>query len=234
MPQPHITIATPAPAPAPWVWQERVAWGANLILVVLGYAGIMLAVSLLRKIERGTRYSEEASQAAAESARATLKLAESMQRADRPWILMGVRPVQNAENVFTVVAMNRGRGAARIETTVDEVVIAADEQHLDPAPVYKKEPETPHDPIILLPGESVDLVSFSRAEVKNVCDGDEQLLRLENWEEKVYLYGRVTYSDLAAPDDATTHESSWCCWYIHGRQKSGMVMAGPPTYNKHT
>jgi hypothetical protein len=231
---PHIAISTPAPAPAPWLWQERVAWGANLVLVVLGYVGIMLAISLLRKIERGTRHAEEATLAAAESARAAVKLAESLQRADRPWILMGVRPAQNIENGFTVVAMNRGRGAARIETTVEEKVVAIDEQHLAPTPVYKDQPARPTDPIILLPGESADLASFSRTDARDACDSEEQFQRVENWEEKVFLYGKITYSDLAAPDDAPLHESSWCCWYIHGRQKSGMVMAGPPAYNKHT
>ncbi len=66
---PHITIATPAPAPAPWPLQERIAWGANVLLALLGYAGIMMALSTLKKIERQTKYGETAATAAAESAR---------------------------------------------------------------------------------------------------------------------------------------------------------------------
>src|SRR5579871_2108484 len=64
---PHITVATPPPAPAQWRWQDRIAWGANLVLVVLGYIGVAMGLSLLRKIERQTRYVEEAMLAVAES-----------------------------------------------------------------------------------------------------------------------------------------------------------------------
>ncbi len=26
-----------------------------------------------------------------------------------------------------------------------------------------------------------------------------------------------------------THQTDWCCWYIHGRQTSKLVIAGPPS-----
>ena len=210
------------------------AWGANLVLVVLAYAGIAMGLSLLRKIERQTQYSEDAAEAAQASARAALAHVEAMARAERPWILMTVRPAQNVENGFAIMATNRGRGPARLLSTVNEVVSAADEAHLPAHPVYKKEPETPPEPTILLPGETTEIASFSRADVQRVCASEERLARVEKWEERIYLYGNVTYSDLSAPEDAPAHESSWFCWYIHGRQKSGMVMAGPAAYNRHT
>ena len=231
---PHITIATPAPAPAPWPWQERIAWGANIVLVVLGYIAILFALSLLRKIERQTRYGEAAAQAAQESAQAALTQAQAMLRAERPWILMSVRPSQNIENGFSVVATNRGRSPARILSTIDEIVSAVDEAHLSAKPEYRSQPVAPEDPMILLPGETTELLSFSRADVKRICESEERLARVEKWEEKIFLYGAVTYRDLATTDDAPAHESSWFCWYIHGRQKSGMVMAGSPAYNQHT
>lgn len=231
---PHISIATPAPAPAPWPWQERILWGANLVLVVLGYVGIVMGLSLLRKIERQTRYGEAAAEAAQQSAQAALAQAQALVRAERPWILMSVRPSQAVENGFAVMATNRGRGPARILSTVDEVVSAIDEAHLSAAPVYKNDPVAPEDPIVLLPGETTEILSFNRADVKRICETEERLSRVEKWEEKIFLYGKVVYRDLAAPDDAPEHESSWFCWYIHGRQKSGMIMAGSPAYNQHT
>jgi hypothetical protein len=230
----HIAISTPAPAPTPWTWQQRVTWGANLVLVLLAYAAILMALALLRKIERQTRYSEEAVQAAAQSARAALEYAQAITRAERPWILMSVRPSQTIENGFSVMATNRGRGPARVVQMVDEVTIAIDEAHLPAAPSFLKSPVAPADPIILLPGESSEIVAFSRADVQGLAESKEQLARIEKWEEKIFLYGNVVYRDLTEPEDAAAHESSWLCWYIHGRQKSGMVMAGPPAYNKHT
>jgi hypothetical protein len=231
---PHISIATPAPAPTPWTWQQRVTWGGNIVLMLLGYAAIVMALALLRKIERQTRYSEEAAQAAMETAKAALVHAEAITRTERPWILINVRPSQSIENGFSIVATNRGRGPARVLQIVEELAIAAEEAHLPAAPVYRKTPAAPADPMILLPGESTEIATFSRADVQRVAESKEQLARVEKWEEKVFLYGNLVYRDLAAPEDAAAHESSWFCWYIHGRQKSGMVMAGTPAYNRHT
>jgi hypothetical protein len=42
------------------------------------------------------------------------------------------------------------------------------------------------------------------------------------------------YKDLTAPTDSQAHETNWCCWYIHGRQNSGLVIAGLPEYITHT
>ena len=229
----HISIATPASAPAPWTWQQRVSWGADLLLVVFAYIGITMGISLLRKIERQAQASEDAATAAASNARAVLDHVQSIVRAERPWILMSVRPAQNIENGFAVVATNRGRGPARILSLVEEVAVAIDEAHLPAEPVYQDAPVTPADPMILLPGETAEIASFSRMDVKRVCETAERLERVEKWEEKIFLFGNVVYCDLTAPHQEPAHESGWFCWYIHGRQKSGMVMTGPAPYNRH-
>ena len=214
--------------------QERISWAANLILVLIAYVGVMLAVSLLRKIERQARYGEAAAQAAAESAKAALLLAQAQERAERPWIVITAEPVPGIRDSFTVVATNRGRSPARIISLVDEVAIARDESHLPLAPAFKTDPHAPSVLTILLPGESRGIKSFQRDDTKSVCDNAEDLRRVEEWEAKIFLYGAITYADLRAPAEEPAHETSWCCWYIHGRQKSGMVMAGPPEYNRHT
>ncbi len=235
---PHITIATPAPAPAPWPLQERIAWAASLLLTIVAYVGIMLALSALRKIERQTRYAETAAQAAADSAKAALLFAqtqaEAQKRVERPWILVTAEPAPGVPNSFTIVATNRGHSPARIVTLAEEVTSAADESQLPVAPTYTSEPRVPVVSMILLPGESTGIKSFHRDDMKLVCYTEEHLRRVEDWEEKIYLYGTVAYRDLRSPDENQVYETSWCCWYIHGRQKSGMVTAGPPGYNRHT
>ena len=233
-PPPHITIATPAPAPAPWPLQERISWAANLILVLIAYMGVMLGLSALRKIERQTRLSESVAQVAADSAKAALMYAEAQAQAQRPWLVVTAESEPGPNNRFTVVATNRGRSPTRIVTLVDEIAIARDESHLPPAPVFKSAPEPPRVPIILLPGESKGLKTFSREDVSAVCETPEELRRLEVWETRIYLYGEVTYVDLRAPADKEPYTTGWCCWYIHGQQKSGLVIAGPTEYNRHT
>lgn len=232
---PHITIATPAPAPAPWPLQERIAWGANVLLALLGYAGIMLALSTLKKIERQIKYGEVAATAAAESAEAALIHAKAILNAERPWVLVTVTPSPSIPNGFTVVATNRGRGPARVITMANETRIATGEAQLPGIPEYSPvDPEMPAVSIILLPGEFTTIKSFCRDDVKGLCDSEEQFRRIENWEERIFLYGKIEYKNLMAPADEVAHESRWCCRYIHGRQGSGLVMAGTQEYNVHT
>ena len=238
----HITVATPAPAPAPWPVQDRIAWGANVLLALLGYAGIMLGIQTLKKIERQSKYSESAAEIAAKSAEAAAKSAEAallhaqaIINAERPWVLITIVPSRSIENGFTVIATNRGRGPAQVVAALEDARIAADETHLPILPEFKAEDaETPFVSIILLPGEFMNLKSFCRDDVKAFCGSEEAFRRIENWEERIFLYGKVTYRDLAAPTDRPPHETGWCCRYIHGRQKSGLVMAGSHEYNIHT
>ncbi len=231
--QPHITIATPAPAPAPWPLPDRIRWAAEVLLLILAYPALLLAVSALRKIERQTRYAETAALAAADSAKAALLFAENQAKADRPWILVSTKPTPGVVNGFSVVATNRGRTPARIVSLAEGLIIVRDEAQLPPTPVLKASPGAPIAPIILLPSESATIKTFQRDEVKSFCENQEQVLRVEDWKEKIYLYGKVTYADLVTSGDEV-HNTGWCCWYIHGRQKSGMIMAGPLEYNRHS
>ncbi len=234
-PQQHITVANPPVAPVAWTWQEQVAWAANLVLVVLGYAGILMAISLLRKIERQTGYAEAVVEAASSTAHAALLNAQSVIHAERPWILITVEPSRSMENSFTVMATNRGRTPARIIETMERYKIAIDEKRLPATPEFRNEKRnTPFAPIILLPGEYTAIKPFSREDVKALCDSEERFKRIETWEEKVFLYGKVIYRDLISATEGPPHETNWCCWYIHGRQNSGLVIAGPQEYNSHT
>jgi hypothetical protein len=212
--------------------QDRLKWLTEVLLMLIAYAGVWLGFSTLRKIERQTRYSEEAAQAAAEAARAALLFAENLAKAERPWLLISAAPMPGADS-FSIMASNRGRSPARIVTLAECIAIVQDESELPSKPIFKTAPRTPAAPIVLLPGESVSIKSFSRDEVKTVCENAEELSRIEDWVEKLYLYGNVVYSDLVATD-GKSFETGWCCWYIHGNQKSGMIAAGPPEYNRHT
>ncbi len=233
--QPRITVVNPAAAPSLWSWHDKVAWAADLVLAALGYAGILMALSLLKKIDRQTSYAEIAAEAASTSAQAALLNAQAILHAERPWILITIEPSRSAESSFTIMATNRGRTPARIITSKERKQILIDENRLPKTPGYEGQDRNAQQaPIILLPGESTGIVTFSRNDVKGLCDSEERFRRIETWEEKVFLYGKVIYKDLIAPAEQQDHETNWCCWYIHGRQSSGLVMAGPPEYNAHT
>lgn len=233
----HITVATP-PAretSSSWPWQDRIAWAANLVLVVLGYAGILLAISMLKKIEGQMQFAETAAQAALESAQAALLQARASERAERPWLLVTVEPSRRAENRFIITATNRGRMPARILSSVDAITIEPDTSSLPPEPRYDEaDPNPSLVSVILLPGESTAVKVFGRDDVKLVCGTGERYRKVERWEETILLYGQILYEDVVVRDDPPQRESAWCCSYIHGQQSSAMEMAGPPAYNRHT
>jgi hypothetical protein len=234
-PPQHIAIAEPAPAPAVWPWQDRIAWGANIVLVILGYVGVFLGLNLLKKIDRQTQYAETAAQSAALSAQAAVLHAQAIVRSERPWILITVEPSGRSENRFVVMATNRGRGPARILSSIEKITTEIDQTSLPDEPVLEDaEPNPSLASVILLPGESTGIKSFGRDDVAEFCETEEKLKRIEKWEEVILLYGKIVYEDLVDLGNEETCETLWCCWYIHGRQNSGMVMAGPPAYNRHT
>lgn len=234
-PEPHIAVANPPPEPESWPTRDRITWAANVVLAIVAYVGIILAVSTLKKIERSTRATEALAMAAADSAQAALLNAQAVIDAGRPWLLITVEPSRSVLNSFAVKATNRGRCPANMIASVERIVIAADESQLPQTPEFEnQETNAPFVRIILLPGESTTIKSFGRDDLKGICESEEIVRRIENWEEKVFIYGKVLYRDLIEPADKQVHETSWCCWYIHGRQKSGLVIAGPPEYNLHT
>lgn len=230
--QPQIVVNTPSTAP-PWTWHDQVLWGANLVLVVLGYLGILLALRTLKRIQKQTEFGVTAAQAALQCANAALESSQAIVDSGRPWIVITVDPFLTMENGFKVMATNRGRTPARIVAKADCVKIAEDETKLPATPDYSVgKSSTPFEPIILLPGESAGLRPFRRADIRPLCASDEEFKNIERWERKLFIYGRVIYRDLISPADQPNHETDWCCWYVYG-EKDSLIIAGPPEYNKH-
>jgi hypothetical protein len=221
---------------------DKILWGAYLVLAILGYVGVMLAVSTLKKIERNTESAgvaagaaEAAAKAAAETAQAALLQAQTILDAERPWVLVTAEPTRGVESSFDISATNRGRSPATITSAMDEALFAADEEHLQGVPEFRKfESAARFVPVILLPGESATLKTFSREDVKTLCGSDEKFAAIESWNERLFLCGKVEYRDLIAIAGKGAHETRWCCWYIHGKQRSALVPAGPAEYNSHT
>ena len=230
---PQIVVTSAPPQAPPWTWHDQVLWGAEIVLVILGYLGVILALRTLKNIQRQTEFGVQAAQAALQCANASLESSQAIVDSGRPWIVVTVEPFLTVEHGFKVMATNRGRTPARIMAKNDCVKIVQDETKLAPTPDYESgKSATPFEPIILLPGESAGIRPFRRSDVRSYCSSDEQFRNIEKWEEKLFVYGRVVYRDLISPMDQPNHETDWCCWYVYG-DKDALVIAGPPEYNRH-
>ena len=233
--QPQIIVNPPAIPQPEWAWHDRVAWGAGIILAVLGYMGVLLALRTLKSIDRHLEAGFVTTKATMDSANAALALAQAIASSERPWIVVTIEPFLTMENSFKVMASNRGRSPARIITSVDQVRIAVDETQLPKTPEFEAiQPGDEPEPIVLLPGEATGIWALNRADLATICKTPEALKHVERWQETLFLYGRIQYMELSTVSEKFTHETFWCCRYIHGEKSSALVMAGPPEYNKHT
>lgn len=234
--QPPQIIVNPPAAPAQeWGWREQAAWGAGILLPLVAYAGIMLVLRALKKIDNHVEVSAANAQAAMESANAALTLAQAIANSERPWIVVTVEPFLTMENSFKVMAANRGRGPARIVRSIDQVRIVADEAELPSKPEFDTNQQADEaEPIVLLPGEATGIWAFNREDLPAICKNADALRRVERWQATLFLHGRISYLDLSATDEKQMHETYWCCRYIHGEKNSALVMAGSPAYNRHS
>ena len=231
----QIIVSSPPPPPEAWSWHDRIAWGAGILLAVLGYVGIMMGLRTLKHIDHNLELSAANAHAAAESAHAALTLAQAIANSERPWIVVTVEPFLTMENSFKVMASNRGRSPARIISTLDQVRITIDEKSLPKTPELEQpKPGEEPEPIVLLPGEATGIWALNRDDLPSLCKTPDVIKKVERWQETLFLYGRIQYMELDAASEEPPHDTFWCCRYIHGEKSSALVMAGPPEYNKHT
>ena len=161
----QIVVTGPPTTTVPWTWHDKVLWGATLVLVILGYIGVLLALRTLKNIQRQTEFGVAAAQAALQCANAALESSQAIVDSGRPWIVVTVEPFLTMENGFKVMATNRGRTPARIVGKADCVKTAVDETQIPAVPDYATgKSSTPFEPIILLPGESAGIRPFRRAD----------------------------------------------------------------------
>ncbi|MGA7858345.1 MAG: hypothetical protein WCA11_10490 [Terracidiphilus sp.] len=228
-------MTNPPPAPVLWTWHDRALWGANIVLAVLGYVGIILALRALKHIKRHSESGAATAQAALEAAQTALSQTQAIIDAERPWIVIRVEASLTKENSFKVMATNRGRAPAKIFALLDQVRIAVDETQLPESPEYATmKPGARPEPVVLLPSESVAIRVFSRDDVRSFCETDDEFEKVKLWEKNIFLHGRVTYREMISIPDKPAYETDWCYWCIHGEKKSAMTIAGPPNYNKHS
>jgi hypothetical protein len=198
----------------------------NLLLVGVGIAGIVIAVSTLRKIERQTKAAEDAAETA-------LLSAQALTSAERPWLTVDVEPIDRLAFSFQFSVRNLGRTPAMlIGTSVVHVVCKAlpDEPgYPDGMAAFESKREESGEVWMLAPSETW---KFKAVDVSGIepgwLMGQVAFRDMQSKERNFFFFGKVQYRDVFAPREV--HETKFCYTY----NLAAFQRHSAPKYNGYT
>jgi hypothetical protein len=199
---------TDGPAQKPPETHAGIEW-SNWALVVIGAAGVLAALITLRKIERQTKAGEDAAKAAFLNAQAVIN-------AQRPWLLVVIKPIMGPMGGFNIHVRNRGRTPAMITTALWGCVAVKEVINLPKEPVYW--PRKLVQDRIVMPDGAVKIWWFDSKTLHNALK--DQFPRF-SWEGRVFVFGTIFYRDLADPSPTALHETRWIGLYQSGVEELG-------------
>jgi hypothetical protein len=202
----------------------------TLGLLIVGLAGIFVAVCTLIKLERQTKATEVAAEAA-------LHQANYLVASERPWIAVNILPDEETAGKFILWANIKGRTPAWIVSGSATHKFRSNPDDLKVPPGYSECPiriplETP-----FLEGERFEIYPDGiniDAVLKN-----QKLTRdgyKDGFGEFLCFYGRIVYRDaFTDPKNPVYHETRWC--FLYRIDKDGTEIfspAGPWEYRTHS
>jgi len=198
---------------------DWLVFGCSLVLAGVGIWGVIVAVRTLKKIERQTKATEKAAEAA-------LKQAEHLIAAERPFLMIEATGFEFVE----IQAWNRGRSPAQIifYNNFPNITTPLISEDWNPDRKYGYGYDIDGMEIIniqwLAPGGSMVIGSY---ELNALKEGDpqrwEEVRALKRW---MYLWSAVKYRGLSGD---RIYESRYC----YRVRSAGPQMAGPPGLNSY-
>jgi hypothetical protein len=182
---------------------------ANVGLFIVGVVGAFLALGTLKNIERQTKAGEIAANAALLNAQAVIN-------AERPWLLITIKPRMGPMGGFTVHARNKGRTPAMITAAHIGFISVKKVSDLPDIPPYGTG-RLVQDRIII-PGSAARIIWFDGGTVSRSLG--ENYPRF-TWEGEIYVFGTILYRDLADPSLTSIHETRWIGRYFSPVGESG-------------
>lgn len=205
---------------------DKASFWVSTVLALSGILGIGVALGSLKAIKRQAeimeRQANEAKAAGAESLKIAVAAAEAAQKsasaallnaqafinAERPWILAIVKSVDGPIGGFNVYVRNKGRTPALITGVFLGCVIINQMGELPEPPTYG--PGNVHKDRIIVPGQLARVHWFDETIFKHMLNDQ---LPLDDHSVVRFVFGKITYRDLANPDKSLIHETRWIGMY---------------------
>jgi hypothetical protein len=166
--------------------------------------------------------------AARDAAFAAKTNADTVLNAERPWLFMV--PSNGTDDPRTswikISVINRGRTPAEIVNFIGDFNFI-DPENLPETPKYKLTGMELSHKRYLAPGDPpFQVYDFDCGAIMS----DTQWKKLREEMKRLVFFGRVVYRDLIKRED---HETRFC-YFLSPVEWVGLIMCGPPEWNRHT
>ncbi len=130
--------------------------------------------------------------------------AQAVINAERPWMLVSVKSSLGEIGGFDVSVKNKGRTPAMVSEAWMGCVAVKKVSELPLPAVFPM--DNPIKNKVIIPGGTAHIIWFDQRLFKALL-GDN--LPQSDWEEQIFVHGKVLYRDLANPDKSVVHETRW-------------------------
>lgn len=142
------------------------------------------------------------------AAEAALLNAQAVINAERPWMLVSVKPSQGQMGGFDVRVRNRGRTPAIVIEARMGCIAAKSVSDLSLPAVFPI--DNPVKNKVVIPGSMAHIMWFDESLFKAILK--DKLPRSRS-AKQIFVYGKVLYCSLANPNKSVVHETRWICEY---------------------
>jgi hypothetical protein len=223
-------------------WYRLFRWpdGTTTWVIVLTLMAIAEQAKETAKATKAVRDGLPLQKASADAA---LLNAQALINAERPWIIVTAKR-KDDNDVFMVYGELQGRTPAKIISGWGNHIIVPEIlgerstaiDNLPDEPPYKPEgTEIPYE-ILAVPGQTPFSIYVFPVYTR-IKPNFELWRKIENFEEVLFLFGRLVYTDTLTKDPdgkPTEHETRWCFKYIPSKPEGMITKSGKPSYNRYT
>ena len=169
------------------------------------------------------------------AAEAALLNAQAIINAERAWLTITIQKdasIKSPTTKFVNVLLNEGRTPARLKTIHIDQTFASSPDQLPIPPRYKGVIAVPENMFVVGNNGFPIGITF---DPKKILFLSHKMGTVENAQEFLIFYGRITYEDVfnVKGGEVIEHETCWC--YAWTPWEGGkFVKAGPAEYNRNT
>jgi hypothetical protein len=218
-------------------WEAAATWA----LVGVGLLTFWAVWKQANETTRATQAMRDSLPHQAAAAKAALLNAQAVINAERPWVVVEGEIIE--PETIKITARIKGRTPAKIRSGWGQFEITPNtdflgETFLKDEPVYALDGTEVLHELLAIPDEKPIGQIYLLPIYSRIKPNFALWKRLTDYEECLFVYGRVIYTDILSKDETgnpVEHETRWCFKYLpQGESVGHLFRSGKRAYNGYT